>query len=135
VTIAWCVVAVLIIGLTVDGSLSPAEASDRWVGVLVASADGITAPFTFTVIVNPGVSASFEWRFRNVQIFTGPLAATVSGSKVTGTMYPTGGIATQQALCCRPCNFSGVIVGDRVDGTLDPASCGGNGGTFFLVKQ
>ncbi len=101
---------------------------------LIASADGTTALFDFIVLVNPGVSASFEWRFRNIQIFTGPLAATVSGSTVTGTMFPTGGVATQQGLCCRPCNFRGTIVGNRVDGTVDPVSCGGEG-SFTLVKQ
>jgi hypothetical protein len=134
VTIAWLIVSLAVIGLAVDGGLSPAEATDRWVGTLVASANGLSAPFVFIVLVNPGVSASFEWRFQNAQILTGGLAATVSGSTVTGTMFPTGGVAAQQALCCRPCNFRGAIVGNRVDGTLDPVSCGGEG-TFFLVKQ
>jgi hypothetical protein len=133
-TIAWLVVSLVIIGLALDSGLSPAEASDRWVGTLLLSANGTTAPFDFIVVVNPGVSASFEWRFQNLQIFTGALAAAVSGSTVTGTMFPTGGLATQQALCCRPCNFRGTIVGNRVDGTLDPVSCDGVG-TFFLVKQ
>ena len=132
----WLVVAFVVFIFAVDGEFSRTEALDRWVGTANISAQGVTLPVVFTVLVNPGVGASFEWRFRNVQIFTGGLGATVSGSRVTGTLFPTGGAAAQaDPLCCRPCNFKGTIVGNRVDGTFDPVSCGGDGGTFFLEKQ
>jgi len=127
--------ALAIFILAVDGGVARTEALDRWVGTLTGSAEGITVPFDFTVLVNPGVGASFEWRFRSVQIFSGSLAASVSGSRVNGTMFFTGGLAVQSdSLCCRPCNFSGTITGNRVDGTLDSVSCGG-AGIFFLIKQ
>ena len=133
--LGWFVIALVILVLAVDGGVSRTEALDRWVGTLVGSAEGISVPLTFIVLVDPGRGASFEWRFGSVQVFTGSLAAYVSGSTVTGTLFPTGGLAVQNdPLCCRPCNFRGSIAGNRVDGTLDPASCGG-AGTFFLVKQ
>lgn len=134
----WLIIALIIFAGVLDGGLSRTEALDRWVGTAVVSASGQTAAFDFIVLVDPGRSASFEWRFRNVQVFSGPLAATVFGSTVTGTLFPVGGLATRlDSTCCRPCNFSGTIVGNRVDGTFDPVSCtdDGSGGTFFLIKQ
>jgi len=130
------VIALAVLILAIDGELSSTEALDRWVGSATVSAEGVSLPVTFIVLVNPGVGASFEWRFRNVQIFAGPLAADVFGARVTGTLFPVSGAAAQNdPLCCRPCNFRGTIVGNRVDGTFDPVSCGGDGGTFFLIKQ
>jgi hypothetical protein len=119
--------------LAVDGELSPAVALDRWVGSAVV----LGLPINFTVLVNPGISASWEWRYSGVVLGSGPLAATVSGSRVNGTIFTTGGAAFQPGVCCRPCNFTGTITGNRVDGTFDPVSCSddGTGGTFTLVKQ
>ena len=131
----WALVFVLVfVLLAVDGGVSRAAALDRWVGTIAFATSGLTVDFI--VLVDPGTSASFEWRYRNVKIFTGALAANVFGSTVTGTLFPTGGLAVESdPLCCRPCNFRGSIAGNRVDGTMDPVSCGGGGGTFFLIKQ
>jgi hypothetical protein len=121
------VLALVALILVVDGGVSQSEAVDRWVGTAIIAAEGLTVPVDFIVLVNPGVSASWEWKFNRVHILGGPLAATVSGSKVVGTLF------TAEALVA-PCNFSGTIVDNRVDGVFDPVSCGGQG-TFFLVKQ
>jgi hypothetical protein len=130
--LGWFVIALVIFVLAVDGGVSRTEALDRWVGTAVASAGGITVSFDFIVLVNPGIGASWEWRFLGVQILSGSLAATVSGSTVNGTAFVTGGVAFVPGIL--PCNFTGNIAGNRVDGTFDPASCGGEG-TFVLVKQ
>jgi hypothetical protein len=122
---------VTVLWVVVDGEVSPAAAIDRWVGNAVGP-QGIT--LAFTVLVDPGRSASWEWRFGNLQVASGPLAATVSGSTVKGTLFLTGGAIFDPPFCCRPCNFSGTIAGNRVDGVFDPVSCEGEG-TFFLVKQ
>jgi hypothetical protein len=121
--------------LVLDGQVSRAAALDRWVGS-AAFSDSVP-PADFIVLVNPGVSASWEFRFRGVVIGSGPLAATVSGSRVVGTLYTTGGAVVRSGTCCRPCNFRGTIVGNRVDGTFDPATCSddGAGGAFTLIKQ
>jgi hypothetical protein len=132
------VIALAILTVVLDGTASKTEALDRWVGPLVLSDGDQTVILDFIVLVDPGRGASFEWRFRSTQIFTGGLAANVSGSSVTGTLFPTGGLAVaSDPLCCAPCNFRGTIVGNRVDGTLDPRSCsdGGGTGTFTLTKQ
>ena len=130
--LGWFVIALVILGLAVEGGVSRTEALDRWVGTAVASAGGQTVAFDFIVLVNPGVSASWEWKFRGVQILSGPLAATVNGSTVNGTAYSAGGVAFVPGI--PPCRFTGTIAGNRVDGTFDPVSCGGTG-TFFLIKQ
>ena len=132
----WAIVFVLVCAFfAVDGELSRAAALDRWVGQVVLLASGFV--LDFIVLVDPGKGASFEWRSQGVVIFSGPLAAQVSGSRVTGTLYPFGGTATNNPNCCQPCKFSGAISGNRVDGTLDPATCTSNGviDPFFLVKQ
>jgi len=130
--LGWFVIALVILVLAVEGGVSRSEAVDRWEGIAVASAGGQTVAFNFIVLVNPGVSASWEWRFRGVQLLSGPLAATVNGSTVNGTAYSAGGVAFVPGI--PPCNFTGVIAGNRVDGTFDPVSCGGQG-SFFLIKQ
>lgn len=123
------VIAVLI--MAVEGGISSAAAVDRWVGSIVL--EGI--PFTFIVLVNPGVSASWEWRFSGVQIASGFLSASVSGSTVKGTLFTTGGAVTQTATpCCRPCNFSGTIAGNHAEGTVDPVTCDGSA-SWSLDKQ
>lgn len=132
----WAIAFVLVCVLfAVDGELSRAAALDRWVGQVALLASGVV--LGFIVIVDPGKNASFEWRSRNAVVFSGPLSAQVSGSRVTGTLYPFGGTATAAPDCCQPCKFSGTISGNRVDGTLDPATCTSNGvvDPFFLVKQ
>jgi hypothetical protein len=118
--LGWLVVASAVLMLAVDGEVSRAEAVDQWVGTITISGQ----PLDFLVFVNPGVSASFEWKFRNVVVASGPLAATVSGSKVQGTLYFTGGLVAQDPLCCAPCNFAGEIVGNTASGSSDEASCG-----------
>ncbi len=137
VSMSLCAIALgLFLTLAVDGELSPAAAFDRWVGAVVVPGAGTA--FDFIVLVDPGRSASFEWRDGgNVVVFSGPLAASVSGSRVTGTLYPFGGVATQNSSCCRPCNFRGTISGNRVDGAFDSATCTDDGSvaTFFLLKQ
>ena len=122
--------------LAVDGEVSRTEALDRWVGTATISAEGITVPLDFTVLVDPGRGASWEWRFRGISLASGPLAATVSGSNVNGQLFLTGGLAfdPNDPASFVPCNFSGSIAGNRVDGVFDPVSCGGTG-TFVLVKQ
>lgn len=120
--------------LAIDGEVSRAAAVDRWVGTAQISADGITVPVAFTVLVNPGVGASWEWRYRNALLGSGPLAATVSGSRVNGQLFLTGGLAFDPSSFFVPCNFSGSLTGNQVQGTFDEASCGGNG-TFVLIKQ
>lgn len=75
-----------------------------------------------------------EWRFAGIVLGSGPLAASVSGSTVNGSLFLTGGVAFEPGSVFAPCNFTGTIAGNRVDGTFDPASCGGTG-TFVLVKQ
>lgn len=128
-------VGILVVAvLAVDGEVSRTEALDRWVGVATISGEGVVLPVDFTILVNPGVSATWEWRFRGVQLGSGPLAATVSGSRVDGILFVAGGLMAQDPLCCVPCNFTGTMAGNRVDGTFDPNSCGGTG-TFFIVKQ
>ena len=124
--------AVVVFMLLVDGEFRRTEALDRWTGVATATAGGITVPFNFIVLVNPGIGASWEWRFQNVQILSGFLDATVSGTKVQGAAFSTGGAAFTPGI--PPCKFSGTIIGNRVDGTFDPVSCGGEG-TFVLIKQ
>jgi hypothetical protein len=124
-------VIILAIGLlALDAALSPASAADRWVGTV--QGDGVT--LGFTVVVNPGDGASFQWTFGRTVIASGPLAATVSGSRVNGTLFTTGGIVFKPGVCCRPCNFSGTIFGNTVNGSLDPVSCDGSA-TFSLSKQ
>jgi hypothetical protein len=132
--LGWFVVILVVVVLAVDGGVSRTEALDRWVGTAVVSADGESFSLDFIVLVDPGRGASWEWRFRGVQLMSGPLAAFVSDSTVNGTLFVTGGLAAQDPLCCAPCNFSGTIAGNRVDGVFDPVSCGGTG-TFVLVKQ
>lgn len=131
ISLCGLVILLAIFLLGVDGEVSPAAALDRWVGTAILG--GI--PVGFTVLVNPGIGASWDWRYQGVQLASGSLAATVSGSSVKGTAFTTGGAIYQPGLCCAPCNFSGTIVGNRVDGAFDPVSCGGGGGTFFLLKQ
>jgi hypothetical protein len=131
-----CFIIILaLVTLAVDGEMSPAAALDRWTGTAVVQGFVVN----FTVLVNPGVGASWEWRFNNVVLGNGPLAAFVSGSRVTGTIFTTGGAVFQPGVCCRPCNFSGTITGNRVDGVFDPRTCGddgtGGGGSFTLTKQ
>jgi hypothetical protein len=130
----WFGILFAVVVLALAGGVSRTEALDRWSGPAVVSAEGTTIQFDFNVLVDPGKSASWEWRFRAVQIASGPLAAYVSGSTVTGTLFITGGLAARDPLCCAPCNFSGTIAGNRVDGVFDPGSCGGTG-TFVLTKQ
>jgi hypothetical protein len=134
IRLGWFVIILVVVILAVDGGVSRTEALDRWVGTAAVSADGEIIPFVFIILVDPGKGASWEWRYRGVQIMGGPLAATVSGSTVNGTLFVAGGLAAQDPLCCAPCNFSGTIAGNRVDGVFDPVSCGGTG-TFVLVKQ
>lgn len=124
------VIVLMVLLLAVDGGLSPAAALDRWVGT--ALIQGI--PVGFTILVNPGIGASWEWRFQGIQVASGPLAATVTGSRVNGTLITTGGAIYEPGVCCRPCLFSGSIAGNRVDGTFDPVSCEG-AGTFTLIKR
>lgn len=124
------VILLAIFLLAVDGGVSPAAAVDRWAGTAVIEG----TPVAFTVLVNPGVSASWEWRYQGVQLASGSLSATVSGSTVNGTAFTTGGVIYQPGVCCAPCNFSGTIAGNRVDGTFDVATCGG-AATFTLIKQ
>jgi hypothetical protein len=129
----WSCGLIIILAITllaIDGAVSTAAAVDRWVGTAVLN--GIA--LNFTVLVNPGDGASWEWRYRGTLLAGGPLAAFVSGPQVNGTLYTTGG-AVASANCCSPCNFSGTIAGNRVDGSLDPITCGGGGGTFTLIKQ
>jgi hypothetical protein len=128
----WLAIIFVIFMLAVDGEVSRSEALDRWAGTAQVSAGGLSAPFDFIVLVNPGVGASWEWKFLGVSIMSGPLAATVNGSKVEGTAFVTGGAAFTPGI--PPCNFTGTIAGNRVDGAFDPVSCGGTG-TFFLIKQ
>jgi hypothetical protein len=121
--------------LLVDGQVSRSEAVDKWVGTLTGTVNGVTATFDFIVFVNPGVSASFEWRFRNTLLASGPLAATVSGSRVSGIMFFTGGLIAQDPLCCTPCTFSGQIVGNTASGTASKDQCGGDvDSTWQLTK-
>jgi hypothetical protein len=110
--------------------MSPAVALDRYVGT--SDLGGVTTDLT--VLVEPGVGASWTARFRNVVLASGPLAAFVSGSTVEGILFITGGVVVQDPLCCRPCRFTGTITGNRVDAVFDEASCGGPG-TFVLTKQ
>ena len=133
--LGWFVVASALVMLAVDGEVSRTEALDRWVGTLTISANGVTAVLDFIVVIDPGTSASFEWRFRGVLLASGPLSATVSGSYVSGTMYFTGGLITQTPGCCVPCNFTGTIAGNSASGTGDPTTCGADGGTWVLVKR
>jgi hypothetical protein len=120
--------------LAVDGGVSPADALDRWVGTAEISSEGVTFPVTFTVLVNPGVGASWEWRYLNRVLGSGPLAATVSGSRVTGQLFLTGGLAFDPTSIFLPCSFRGTLTGNQVQGTFDEAPCGGTG-TFLLTKQ
>jgi hypothetical protein len=128
------VIASVIPALAIGGAVSPTEALDRWVGTATISAGGIATPLDFTVLVDPGRGASWAWRSGSTEVASGPLAAYVSGSTVNGTLFTTGGLAARDPLCCAPCNFSGTIAGNRVDGVFDPGSCKGEG-AFFLVKQ
>src|SRR5262245_29719459 len=90
----WGLFAILVVVLfSVDGEISQAAAIDRWVGTANLSALGFSVPVGFTVLVNPGKGASWEWRFQGTPILTGPLSASVSGSRVTGTLFSTGGAA------------------------------------------
>jgi hypothetical protein len=117
-----------------DGANSSAAALDRWVGTV---SNGVRF-LNFEVLVDPGNGASFQWRGQgNVLVASGPLSASVSGSRVDGTLFTTGGLIFVPGECCRPCNFSGTITGNRVDGTLDPISCTDDGSAlvFTLVKQ
>ena len=132
----WAIVFASVCMLfALDGRLAPAEAFDRWVGNVTLLNAGVI--LDFIVLVDPGKSASFEWRSRGVVIFSEPLAADVAGSKVSGTLYPAGGTATNDPSCCIPCRFTGTISGNRVDGALDPATCTDNGqlDPLFLIKQ
>ena len=124
------VIVMVALLITVDGGISPAAAVDRWVGTAVI--EGF--PIAFTVLVNPGDGASWEWRYQGIQLGTGPLSATISGSRVNGTLVTTGGAIFEPGVCCRPCFFSGTIAGNSVTGSFDPVSCEGNG-SFTLVKQ
>lgn len=133
--LGWFVLASVVIMLAVDGGISRTEALDRWVGTAVLSADGQSILVDFIVLVNPGVSASWEWRLRNRVIGSGPLAADVSGSTVRGTLFFTGGLLTQDPLCCRACIFSGTIAGNSANGTYDSSTCGGDNSTWSLAKQ
>ena len=127
----WGVIVVLVVVLLAfAGGLSPAAAVDRWVGTITI--EGV--PVAFTVLVNPGVSASWEWRVRGVQVASGFLAASVNGSQVTGTLFTTGGAIFEPGVCCRPCNFSGTIAGNVAQGTFDAVSCDGSA-SWVLVKQ
>jgi hypothetical protein len=126
------VVALIIVAM---GGLSASAAPDLFVGTATATAPefpGLVITFNFNVDVQPG-NVTWEWRFRNVQVESGVLSASVNGSTVSGTLSILGGAATQSGLCCRPCNFTGVISGNQVDGRFDEVSCGGSG-TFHLVR-
>jgi hypothetical protein len=126
----------IVLFLALDGELSRAAALDRWVGSAIPDQTGLP-PLDFIVLVNPGVSATWQWRLQGTVIASGPLGATVSGSRVNGTLYTTGGLAVQSGTCCRPCNFRGTMIGNQVNGTFDPASCSDDGtaGAFVLIKQ
>src|SRR5262245_22643956 len=91
VRLGWLVIASILIMLAADGGASQADALDRWVGTAVLSGDGRSVLVDFIVLVEPGVSASWQWKFRNHVIASGPLSANVSGSTVTGTRFITGG--------------------------------------------
>jgi hypothetical protein len=120
--------------LAVDGVLSLAAALDRWVGT-VNFPEGFLA---FVVLVDPGKGASFEWRGRNnILVASGSLIGAVSGSRVDGTLFTTGGVIFRPGVCCRPCNFIGTITGNTVNGALDADSCSDRGvaAPFSLVKQ
>lgn len=123
--LGWFVIALVILVLAIDGVVSRTEALDRWVGTATISAAGITTSLDFTVLVDPGRGASWEWRFGSTRLASGPLAATVSGSTVNGTLFIAGGALFKPGVCCEPCNFNGSIAGNRVDGVFDPASCAG----------
>ena len=137
-TWAWggFVIVLIIFALAVDGAVSRTEALDRWVGTATVSSEGITLTFDFTVLVDPATGgASWEWRYAGVVVASGPLSASVSGSTVNGSLFFTGGTAFDVAPGdYTPCNFTGTIVGNQVNGTLDQGSCGGTG-TFVLAKQ
>jgi hypothetical protein len=115
--------------LAVDGAISPAAAVDRWVGTFFLNGPAIT----FTVLVNPGGGATWEWRRGSIQFATGPLQAGVLGSQVRGTLIVTGGVIAG-GTCCRPCDFTGTLSGNRFDGALDADTCGATA-PFTLIKQ
>jgi hypothetical protein len=127
-------IALVVVVLAIDGGFSRTEALDRWTGTAVVTAQGVSVPVNFTVLVNPGVSASWEWRVGSLLLGSGPLAATVSGSNVSGQLFLTGGLAFDPNSLFLPCGFRGTIAGNQVQGTFDEASCGGSG-NFVLVKQ
>jgi hypothetical protein len=125
----WVFIVVIVtLLLAVDGGTSPAVALDRWVGTVVING----VPINFTVLINPGVSAAWEWRFGGVQLASGFLSATVSGSSVSGTLFMTGGALFQPGI--PPCNFSGTVSGTHAEGTADPVTCQGNA-FWSLDKQ
>jgi hypothetical protein len=131
---ACLLVALVAILLAVDGAVSRTEALDRWTGTAVISANGLSAPVNFIVLVNPGVGASWEWRVGSVVLGSGPLAAPVSGANVSGQLFLTGGLTFEPNAIFLPCGFRGTIAGNQVQGTFDETSCGGSG-NFVLVKQ
>jgi hypothetical protein len=126
----FVIVIVAVALLAVDGGMSTAAAVDRWQGTIVIGGN----PIAFTVLINPGVSATWEWRFRGVQLASGFLTASVSGSTVTGTLFTTGGVVFQPGACCAPCNFSGTVNGNQAQGTGDAATCG-EASPWVLTKQ
>ena len=65
----WAIVFASVCMLfALDGRLAPAEAFDRWVGNVTLLNAGVI--LDFIVLVDPGKSASFEWRSRGVVIFS-----------------------------------------------------------------
>ena len=132
--LGWLIVAAVVTMLAINGQVSGTEALIQWVGTATISANGKTEVVDFTVDIRTGKEAGFQWRSRSLDLVLarGPIFATVSGSTVNGEMRFVGGSLFN---CCRVCNFTGVIAGNRVDGTFDQASCGGDGGTFTLFRS
>lgn len=117
-------VVVLLMVVVVGVTASEAQVT-RFVGTATLTADGVTFAVDFLVTLAPPTSFTWEWSFRGVVILSGVLSGTQVGSNVSGTLFAAG---------LRPCHFTGVITGNRVDGTFDPVSCGGTG-TFVLFRQ
>ena len=130
----WLLIAAVVTTLAVHDRVSGTEALIQWVGTATISANGQTEVVDFTVDIHTGKVAGFQWRSRSLDLVLakGPIFANVSGSTVNGEMRFVGGSLFN---CCRVCYFTGVIAGNRVDGTFDQASCGGNGGTFTLFRS
>jgi hypothetical protein len=127
------IVAAVVVTLAGHGRVSGTEALIQWVGTATVSANGKTQAVDFTVDDFTGKAAVFEWRpqSQSIVLARGPISAGVSGSTVTGELRVVAGSLLG---CCRVCRFTGIIAGNRIDGTFDKASCGGDGGTFTLFR-